>query len=60
MLMINIAWDKQNMALINTLIDNEDGATDVEYGLIASVAIIQVLGTQAQIRSAPSKPSQVA
>lgn len=36
------------MTLINTLIENEDGATAVEYGLIAalvSVAIITVLQT---------------
>ena len=37
---------KQKMDLIKSLIENEDGATAVEYGLIAalvSVAIITVL-----------------
>ena len=36
------------MNLLNTLIDNEDGATAIEYGLIAalvSVAIITILQT---------------
>ena len=42
----NTSGRKQKMNLIKSLIENEDGATAVEYGLIAalvSVAIITVL-----------------
>ena len=44
--MINITLRKHNMSLVKALIENEDGATAVEYGLIAalvSVAILTVL-----------------